>query len=225
MKNYLTIILMTTLIRISLAQEQQYSLAGKIYARETYASNIAKAIREAILTEKEENGISLNELLLGNKLFPPTVTFMMKNVVEEDPTKKKKDEVSSTDSKVPVAHQSIINIESLENTNEASIDSVYDMPEIPAMFDGGKKDMNQFLLTHIKVPTKYKEPVKGKVFVRFMVEKSGQLSKVYLVKGLSDECNLEALRVIKQMPKWQPATQNGIPVNSWQTLPINFVLE
>jgi Gram-negative bacterial TonB protein C-terminal len=224
MKNYLTLILMITLVRISLAQEQQYSLAGKIYARETYASNIAKAIREAILTEKEDNRISLNELLLGNKSFPPTVSFMMKNV-EEDPTKKKKDEVSTTDSKGVVAHQSTINIESLENTNDANIDSVYDMPEIPAMFDGGKKDMNQFLLTHIKTPTKYKEPLKGKVFVRFMVEKSGQLSKIYLVKGLSDECNLEALRVIKQMPKWQPATQNGIPVNSWQTLFINFILE
>ncbi len=215
---------MITLVRISLAQEQQYSLAGKIYARETYASNIAKAIKEAILTEKEENGISLNELLLGNKSLPPTVAFMMKNG-EGDPTKKKKDEVPTTDSKVVATHQSTINIESLENTNEVNIDSVYDMPEIPAIFDGGKKDMNQFLLTHIKTPTKYKEPVKGKVFVRFMVEKSGQLSKIYLVKGLSDECNLEALRVIKQMPKWQPATQNGIPVNSWQTLPINFVLE
>jgi protein TonB len=67
--------------------------------------------------------------------------------------------------------------------------------------------------------------VKGKVFIRFMVKKNGELSNIYLVKGLTNACNMEAIKVVKKMPSWIPATQKGNVVSSWYTLPIYFEIE
>jgi len=46
-----------------------------------------------------------------------------------------------------------------------------------------------------------------------LIIKNGELSKIYLVKGLSETCNKEAIRVIKKIPPWIHAGQKGEEVN------------
>jgi hypothetical protein len=111
------------------------------------------------------------------------------------------------------------------NNNDMETDTVYAIPEVSASFVGGVNAMKQFFAKNIVTPENTGKIVKGKVFVRFMVSRMGELSKIYLVKGLTDECNQEALRVVKKMSNWLPATQNGNRVNSWHTLPIYFEIE
>ncbi|MCU0470099.1 MAG: energy transducer TonB [Arcicella sp.] len=108
---------------------------------------------------------------------------------------------------------------------EVEIDTIYAIPQVLPMFPGGNNAMKQFFSKNIQTPQSTGTPVKGKVFVRFMVDKKGKLSRIYLVKGLTDACNQEALRVVKRMPEWIPATQEGDPVNAWHTLPIYFEIE
>lgn len=111
------------------------------------------------------------------------------------------------------------------NNDDAEADSVYSIPQVSPMFPGGANAMRSFFAKNIITPESDGKSVKGKVFVRFMVKKNGELAKIYLVKGLNDACNKEAIRVIKKMPSWIPATQEGEEVSSWHTLPIYFEIE
>lgn len=111
------------------------------------------------------------------------------------------------------------------NNDEIEADSVYSIPQVNPMFPGGQNAMISFFAKNIITPESDGKNVKGKVFVRFVVKKNGELAKIYLVKGLNEVCNKEALRVIKKMPSWIPAMQEGEKVNSWHTLPIYFEIE
>lgn len=44
------------------------------------------------------------------------------------------------------------------------------------------------------------------------------------MRSVSEELDAEAIRVVSSMPKWQPGTQNGKPVNVKFTLPVTFKL-
>ena len=111
------------------------------------------------------------------------------------------------------------------NNDEADVDSVYSIPQVIPMFPGGNNAMKSFFAKNIITPESDGKIVKGKVFVRFMVKKNGELAKIYMVKGLTDACNKEAIRVVKKMPTWVPASNEGAVVNSWHTLPIYFEIE
>lgn len=111
------------------------------------------------------------------------------------------------------------------NNDDAEADSVYAIPQVSSMFPGGQNAMKTFFAKNIITPESDGKSVKGKVFIRFMVKKNGELSKIYLVKGLNDACNKEAIRVVKKMPSWIPATQEGDVVSSWHTLPIYFEID
>ncbi len=110
-------------------------------------------------------------------------------------------------------------------SEDVETDSVYVLPQVQAMYPGGQGAMRTFFLANIKMPESTGQLVKGKVFVRFMVKKNGELARVYLLKGLTETCNKEALRVIKKMPNWIPASQEGEIVRSWHTLPIYFEID
>jgi outer membrane biosynthesis protein TonB len=63
------------------------------------------------------------------------------------------------------------------------------------------------------------------VYIGFVVQKDGSLSNVSIKRGISSDCNEEAVRVISAMPKWKPGMQDGKAVAVAYTLPIKFKLE
>ena len=64
----------------------------------------------------------------------------------------------------------------------------------------------------------------GKVFVQFVVDQDGSLTDIKVTRGIHPKCDEEALRVVRNAPKWKPATQRGKPVKVLVTIPINFKL-
>ncbi len=64
----------------------------------------------------------------------------------------------------------------------------------------------------------------GKVFVSFVVEKDGSIQNVKVEKGVSSILDEEAMRVVRNMPKWTPAMKDGKEVRTSLTLPIVFHL-
>ena len=56
----------------------------------------------------------------------------------------------------------------------------------------------------------------------FIVEKDGSFSNIKIVESNSPSLNNEVIRVLKSMPKWNPATENGVPVRSEFSLPIKI---
>ena len=111
----------------------------------------------------------------------------------------------------------------VNNLDEIDNDSIYVSPTVPPSFAGGVEAMKLFFAQNLKLPETVKpEDIKGRVFVRFVVRKNGKLDKVHLVKGPHDDCNAEAIRVIKMMPAWIPASDRGDAVSAYHILPISF---
>jgi periplasmic protein TonB len=90
--------------------------------------------------------------------------------------------------------------------------------EVLPQFPGGQDKLAEFIKSKL-------HPVKGasgKVLVYFVVEKTGKLNHIKVVKGLSAEANKEAIRVIKLSPKWKPGSQNGVVRRIAYTTPVIF---
>ena len=62
------------------------------------------------------------------------------------------------------------------------------------------------------------------MYVSFIVDKSGSVTNVKIVRGVDKNLDAEALRVVKSLPKYKPGTQDGKPVRVMLTQPINFTL-
>ena len=62
----------------------------------------------------------------------------------------------------------------------------------------------------------------GRVVVKLVIEKDGSVSNPVLVRRLSRPYDREALRVVRSMPKWNPAMNNGKPVRCYFTIPVTF---
>lgn len=108
---------------------------------------------------------------------------------------------------------------------EPTEEKVYTDVEEPAMFPGGDQGLMKYLATNIRYPAAAQENgASGTVIVKFVVNKDGMISDVEIVKGVDQDLDREALRVVRRMPKWQPGKNNGQPVKSIITLPVSFRL-
>lgn len=67
--------------------------------------------------------------------------------------------------------------------------------------------------------------IQGKVYVSFIIEKDGYVSNVKVERSVDPELDAEAVRVIKMMPRMEPAKMNGKPVRIRYAIPINFRLK
>lgn len=98
---------------------------------------------------------------------------------------------------------------------------VEEMPTFP----GGVEALYNFLGSEIKYPAQARDAsVQGKVHVSFVVGEDGMLRDIKILRGIGAGCDDEALRVIGEMPKWNPGKQRGRNVAVQFGLPINFVL-
>lgn len=101
-------------------------------------------------------------------------------------------------------------------------DEIFVAVEQQAQFKG---NVNKWLSSHINYPQDAADnDIQGRVVVQFCVEKDGSISQVSVLKGVDRSLDKEAIRVVKSMPKWQPAKNNGVVVRSWFKLPITFRL-
>ena len=66
--------------------------------------------------------------------------------------------------------------------------------------------------------------IQGRVVVKFVVNEDGSISDCKIITSVNKECDEEALRVVKSMPRWKPGTQNGKKVKVYFNLPIVFKL-
>lgn len=104
----------------------------------------------------------------------------------------------------------------------ADISTVDTDPEFP----GGTTALYKYVSDNIHYPEKAKaDRVEGRVYVRFVIEADGSVTNVELLRKVSKECDEEALRVVQNMPRWQPATKDGKPVRTQYVMPIYFQLK
>ena len=117
--------------------------------------------------------------------------------------------------------------DSIINNSEKHIDGqVYTFVEQMPQFPGGEAAMLSTIGQNLKYPVNAQvHGIQGKVIVRFLVGRDGSISRVEVVRSLDPDCDKEAMRVVRLLPKFTPGKQNGVNVAVWYTLPITFKLE
>lgn len=97
-----------------------------------------------------------------------------------------------------------------------------------ASFPRGVAGWKKYLERNLKTPGRFTQIIKGNgratVGVIFTVDKDGSISDVFLFKSAEWSVDTEAQRVIKNGPKWEPATQDGRVVKYRQRQSITFVV-
>jgi TonB family protein len=102
---------------------------------------------------------------------------------------------------------------------------VFLVVEEPASFTGGMRAMFDFISKNLTYPAQARKMgVEGSVFVSFIVDKDGSIHDITIVKGISEDCDREAKRLVSIFPNWTPGRQNGKAVRSKFILPIKFSL-
>lgn len=92
-------------------------------------------------------------------------------------------------------------------------------------FPGGSEMLKMYLSINVKYPeVARKQKTQGKVIVKFVVNKKGEIGRTKVVRSVSYELDKEALRVVNSMPNWIPGIQYGKIVNVSFSVPINFKL-
>ena len=109
-----------------------------------------------------------------------------------------------------------------EEKKEEIFRSVEQMPQFP----GGEAALMKYLQSHINYPPMAAENnVQGRVVVQFVVDKTGKVGEVKVVRSVDKDLDKEAVRVCKSLPKFTPGRQNGQAVSVWYTLPVTFKLQ
>jgi TonB family protein len=92
-----------------------------------------------------------------------------------------------------------------------------------AQFPGGAKELSKFIRDKISYPIRaLQNGITGTVYVQFNVDETGKISDIKILRGISGDCDQEAVRVVKLMPQWKPAQFEGKPTSCLFTLPVKF---
>lgn len=96
----------------------------------------------------------------------------------------------------------------------------------PASFPGGEEAQQQYILLNLKYPSTAKDNgIEGVVAVMFTVKTDGSIGNIKIKRMVDPDLENEAIRLVKQMPAWIPASDNGKPVESTAEVDIPFTLE
>ena len=115
-----------------------------------------------------------------------------------------------------------------DKTAADEVVAYFDCDQRPQFF--GSSDPRHFLKEWVYQYLKYpvaalQQGVQGTVMVEFVIEKDGKVTQARVVKGVSEELDAEALKVINASPKWKPGKVGGEKVRASISVPVEFRLE
>lgn len=100
---------------------------------------------------------------------------------------------------------------------------VYDLVDEMPSFPGGLEELYKWIDNNVQYPAVARENgIEGRVILKFIVEKDGSLSDSTVIHSVHPMLDREALRLVGQMPKWNPGKRAGVPVRVRYYLPIKF---
>lgn len=154
---------------------------------------------------------------------PPKVTEVL-NIVEDDVTIENElildDLESDQDEEVQILDFDMAD----EEEEEAEI--FYIVEDMPSFKGKGLEGFRNWVSKNLQYPEIAAENgISGTVYVQFVVEPSGLVNKVIIMRSVDPSLDKEAIRVVKSSPKWTAGKQRGKPVRVAFTFPLKFVLQ
>ena len=172
----------------------------------------ADSIKVTFTSKAKPVAVRFNDLGLDNKYLANYV-YVFKKGDNDIYSKKEQNEKES---------------KSKEEQNESESNKIFngdDVDQQPS-FPGGTNAFNTFIVSNLKYPVVAQENgIQGRVVVKFIVEKDGSISNVEVDRSVDPSLDNEAMRVIKNMPKWIPGQINGKAVKVECSYPFVFRLQ
>ena len=167
------------------------------------------------------------------KFTAPVITAD-ENVSEEEEIKTQ-DEMTQTSINISIADVQGVDTEDAQDIadfqeviaepepeEEKPFEAVEQMPQFP----GGDAALMKYISSNLNYPPVAAENgIKGRVILRFVVSKTGDIGSIQVLRSPDPSLEKEAIRVVKSMPKWVPGKQNGVSVPVYFTLPVTFRLQ
>ncbi|MGV3510339.1 MAG: energy transducer TonB [Sphingobacteriaceae bacterium] len=173
--------------------------AKESYLRRSLSENYSALVKYEMIIDENGKIVSLKEVEIKNveiqKLQPDSLA-LSENVLPTD-----------------------------EQSSSSTTDKLYDqsLVEVAPEFPGGPKEFAKYISSNLKYPATAKQNnVQGKVYLSFIVEKDGQLTDIKVKQGIGSGCDEEAIRLLKNSPKWRPGFIKDSPVRTYFVLPITF---
>ncbi len=102
---------------------------------------------------------------------------------------------------------------------------VYTAVEQMPRYPGGEAEMMRFIGEHVIYPKEAMDAdEEGRVVVKFVIDAEGKVTDPVVMRGVSPSLDAEALRVVGEMPRWEPGRANGEAVSTQYVLPVAFKL-
>mgnify|MGYP003291256366 FL=1 len=113
-----------------------------------------------------------------------------------------------------------------DEEEEEEIEEVFLVVEESPEFPGGQKALMKYFSDNVRYPVVAAENgIQGRVICQFTVWKDGTIRDIVVLKGVDKSLDKEAIRLIENMPKWNPGKQRGKAVSCKFTVPVSFRLQ
>ncbi|GAI78661.1 unnamed protein product, partial [marine sediment metagenome] len=114
-----------------------------------------------------------------------------------------------------------------DSTPEESESEIFNIvEEMPEFKKRGYKDFEEFIQKNLRYPEEAVEKeISGIVIVQFVIDVTGKIKNIEIVKKVYPLLDKEAVRVISSSPKWKPGKQQGVKVKVNLTHPVEFKIK
>ena len=186
---------------------------------------VHEVVNEEFLIEEE---IQIDQTFQEETPPPPPEPEEVPEVIEEikiveDDVETEDVDFSTEDTKEAVEIKQVI-IE--EEEEEEEIEEVFLVVEESPEFPGGQKALMKYFSDNVRYPVVAAENgIQGRVICQFTVWKDGTIRDIVVLKGVDKSLDKEAIRLIENMPKWNPGKQRGKAVSCKFTVPVSFRLQ
>jgi periplasmic protein TonB len=153
---------------------------------------------------------------------PPPPPAPVINIVEDDVILEEEPDIMETE----VTEDT--EIQMVEEKEEEAIEEpeIFLIVEKMPQFPGGESALVKYLSSNIKYPPIARENgITGTVYLTFVINQTGKVTDVKVLRGIGGGCDEEAKRVVKAMPKWSAGKQRGKNVSVQYNLPVKFTLK
>ncbi|MCU0447961.1 MAG: TonB family protein [Microscillaceae bacterium] len=183
------------------------------------------------LADLSDDFVAMEEIPITEMPPPPPPVLQQPEIVEVPDEEDIKQEIEmnlDVDLKQEVQAASPIINESVAPPAppvEEEKDEVFLVVEDAPSPKGGMGEFYKYVSQNIEYPKQARKmSVEGKVILQVTIDKDGSLNDIQVLKGIGAGCDEEAIRVMKEAPKWIPGKQRGRPVKVKMTVPIMFRL-
>lgn len=107
---------------------------------------------------------------------------------------------------------------------EITVDAEPSVSALPS-FAGGIEALTAYMRTNLKYPEMARQNgVEGTVTLEYYIKANGTIENIKVIRSDNDLLDAEAIRLAENMPRWNPAMQNGSPTTVKYQLPVTFDL-